>query len=467
MRKLLLAATAIIGATAGMASIANAQVTPPAVVVVPPPAPGATLPDRVAQPGTAVVHLNARFTFDAMFGSDSGNGYKNAATGITTKQQPYYFGEFGRLYPSFDGVTPYGLKYGAAMEIRQNGGGTGVNNAYANLSQSNGGTLYFRREMGYVGTDKLGTLRFGQTDGVPGLFMVGTFENVDFEGGWNGDLPSLFSSGATLAFAFPDGGPWYQTSKVLYLSPNFGGFDFGAQYELGTQSAIDTACGGVGANASNGNTTSATLTAGCATVSSESGTTADLSRRKDYVALEGRYRGVFGPIGVVVTAGWNVSGKVNDANPGVHPVAYNGFNFFDGGLVATYGGLVLGGHVDYGSKNNNTLQPKGAPDELDFSLGGSYAIGPVIAGVQFINESFQGSWNGNAATHTANTLGVEHDIGLAIGATYDWAPGSSLYVDYLWGTRHQANHDFFSGATGKFNNNTRAQGFIVGQKFQW
>jgi hypothetical protein len=52
MRKLLLAATAMIGATAGMA---NAQVVPPAVVVVPPPSPAATLPDRVPQPGTAVV----------------------------------------------------------------------------------------------------------------------------------------------------------------------------------------------------------------------------------------------------------------------------------------------------------------------------------------------------------------------------------------------------------------------------
>jgi hypothetical protein len=57
MRKLLLAATAMIGATAGMA---NAQVVPPAVVVVPPPSPAATLPDRVPQPGTAVVRLSAR-----------------------------------------------------------------------------------------------------------------------------------------------------------------------------------------------------------------------------------------------------------------------------------------------------------------------------------------------------------------------------------------------------------------------
>ena len=68
---------------------------------------------------------------------------------------------------------------------------------------------------------------------------------------------------------------------------------------------------------------------------------------------------------------------------------------------------------------------------------------------------------------TAISWNLEHDMGLSVGATYGWAPGSSLYVDYLWGTRHQAGRDFYAEALGPNNNNTRAQGLVIGEKSQW
>jgi hypothetical protein len=430
--------------------------------VVPPPSPSAPPPSQVPQPGTAVVRLNARITADFMVGNDSGDGFRTA-NGVAAKVQPYYFGEFARLYPAFDGVTPNGVKYGASIEVRQNSGGTGVNNATANLSGSNGSTLFFRRETGYVGTDRLGTFRFGQTDGVQGLYSVGTFENFDYEGGWNGDLPALFSPAAALPWVFSDSSAFYTTSKLVYLSPNFGGFDFGLDWEPSSnQTSGDTACGGVSTNV---------ITSGCATVSSISGPFAlinpDLMRRRNTTEMLGRYRGAFGPIGLVAEGGWVHSGTVSDGNPGVDPASYNGMNFFDGGAVMTYGGLAFGGHVTTGVKNNTSVLVKGGKHEMTFSVGASYAVGPFIVGASFINESFQGAWNGNAQTGAQNTLGLEHDIGVSAGASYDWAPGSTLYVDYLWGTRHQANHDFFANATGTSNNNTRAQGLVIGQNFRW
>jgi hypothetical protein len=176
---------------------------------------------------------------------------------------------------------------------------------------------------------------------------------------------------------------------------------------------------------------------------------------------------VFGPVGLVAEGGWVHSGTVSDGNSGIDPASYNGMNYFDGGAVMTYGGLAFGGHVTTGVKNSSSVLVKGGKHEMTFSAGASYAIGPFIVGADFINESFQGAWNGNAQTGAANTLGLEHDIGVSAGASYDWAPGSTLYVDYLWGTRHQANHDFFANATGKSNNNTRAQGLVIGQNFRW
>jgi hypothetical protein len=87
---------------------------------------------RSTSPAPAVVRLNARLAADFMVGQGSDDGYRNPTTGIAAKTQPYYMGEYARLYPAFDGETPNGVKYGASMEIRQNSGGTGVNNAPAN-----------------------------------------------------------------------------------------------------------------------------------------------------------------------------------------------------------------------------------------------------------------------------------------------------------------------------------------------
>src|ERR1700722_14812367 len=102
MRKLLLAVTATIGATAGLATMANAQVVPPSVVVTPPPNPmsGAFVPTTTAMPGSAVVRLNVRLVTEFMLGGGSDNGYKNAQ-GVTAKYAPYSFGEYARIYPAF------------------------------------------------------------------------------------------------------------------------------------------------------------------------------------------------------------------------------------------------------------------------------------------------------------------------------------------------------------------------------
>ncbi|HEY2134048.1 MAG TPA: hypothetical protein VGH36_13925, partial [Acetobacteraceae bacterium] len=358
----------MIGATAGLATMANAQVVPPTVVVTPPPNPSssASVPASAPMPGTAVVRLNVRLVADFMVGGGSDNAYKNPQ-GVTAKYAPYYFGEYARIYPAFDGETPNGIKYGASLEIRQNSGGIGINQAFANGNGTAGNTLFWRRETGYVGTDKLGTLRFGQTDGIQGLFLVGTFENFDYQGGWDGDLPALFIGGqsngvgTSLTWNFPDSSAFYGTSKIIYLSPNFSGFDFGVDWEPSSnQTSGDGACAGTGANA-NVNVSTNTISVGCATVTSLAGPNSliasQLATRRNMTTIGGRYRGAFGPVGVVAEGNWVHSGVVSDANPTPDPVNFKGFNYFDGGLVGTFGGLAAGGHIDIGSKNNASLAP--------------------------------------------------------------------------------------------------------------
>ena len=73
-------------------------------------------------------------------------------------------------------------------------------------------------------------LRFGQADGPFGIFDNGvtTFQGFD-DGGWNGDLPGAAIPGnAGPQFPFlSQQGAEYGSSKLVYLSPQLAGFDFG------------------------------------------------------------------------------------------------------------------------------------------------------------------------------------------------------------------------------------------------
>ena len=123
------------------------------------------------------------------------------------------------------------MQYGAAMELRQDNGeapGGGVNSSISG-SVRNRNTIYFRRDYGYVGTNQLGFLRFGQTDGPGSLYLTGTFENFN-DGAWNGDLPSIFTGGTADRVAVRRRRPDLRDPKIVYLSPQFAGFDFGASF---------------------------------------------------------------------------------------------------------------------------------------------------------------------------------------------------------------------------------------------
>ena len=93
------------------------------------------------------------------------------------------------LYPGFDGAAANGLRYGAAVELRENFyGGNNINNypTAANIASttavttygtaaspsanSSGPTVFVRRAFTYLASDQAGIVRLGQGDGVLGLF---------------------------------------------------------------------------------------------------------------------------------------------------------------------------------------------------------------------------------------------------------------------------------------------------------
>ena len=67
------------------------------------------------------------------------------------------------------------------------------------------------------------------------------------------------------------------------------------------------------------------------------------------------------------------------------------------------------------------------------------------------------------------TVGIaqRREVGVALGTTYTIAPGFDVIASYLYGTRHQGDFDFATGAVGSANNNVRTQLFSVAAYMKW
>ncbi len=404
------------------------------------------------QPGQVFIRLGGHINFyaaDFAFSGDKGTAGKTAN---------YGFSEYVHLNPSVDGVAANGLKYGAFVDIWQEkpgnaavsgqsvGGGAG-----GGISSSDRyfGTMYVRRQYTYIGSDSFGTLRLGVQDPVSSLYEAGTFENFN-DGGWNGDIGNLTGGNSQPTWPFGFVGNLYTPTKITYLSPQINGFEAGVTFEP------STAEGGYFANSNVPSSGSANLTS--------SNVPGDLARRRDMIDVHARYRGTFGPVGVAIEGGWMGSDHVNpDGITGTY-INYKGFNQALGGATVTVAGFTFGGHFMAGDFNGQWgLNPAHAPISVAYSVGGTYTTGPIIAGVQAFHYNSTGnSYQGNAS------VGQMTENGLAVGATYSLAPGLSVFLDYLYGTRKENGYDLLNSVAGSRDNNyVQSQLIGVGTQLRW
>jgi hypothetical protein len=445
MRKLLMAATAVVGAM-GLASAAHAQAAQSGYILGPDPVifgPTSSVPGPTGLPGSVQVYFRGRLHTDWMVGGDSLDHIGGNKSGNIQ------FGEYARFYAGFAGTAANGMNFGAFLEMRQN--------ASSSLGASTGtATVTWRREVGYL-KGSWGQVRFGETDSASGLFQTGNFENFD-DGGWNGDLPTVFSGGASLDWPFPENSGTYGTGKIVYLSPQFSGFDFGVDYEPNFNASGEANC------------TSAAFGAGggCPRLSSITGPVGSQFRRNTFDAT-GRYQGKLGPVAVTAMLGVMTAGHVNNAAQG----ASNPTTLQFGATIA-YGGWSIGGDVIGGNSNGTgyaALVPvgDGGAHELGYVIGTSYAWGPFIVGASWLHFQSQGAYvNTAGAAFPANhQYSMRNQSGVAVGGTYAWAPGTSAFLSFLYGQRHQIGYDFSTGLNGLSHNNTTAVGALIGNTFNW
>ncbi len=485
MRKLLLASVCTLGAL-GMAAGANAQAPAPAptqesplqgkFIGKPGATPGANNNNNsfgtarpgasaVPTPGTLVIHFNSRVVVQWLQGWTS---IANATPGFSRTSNQ--MGTWMRLYGGADGMAANGLRYGGAFEVRQNFSGASNTPSAANpASQAGAGTnlmtLYARRAFVYAGTNQLGVIRLGMGDGLISLFDQGrsTLQTYSPTAHFNGsDLQATAIGGNSApAFAFIVGsGDEYDTQKIVYLSPNFSGFDFGLQYSPAAGNSI-TGCQVTASTCSNVTT---------------SAVPADGMRFKDMVSAGARYQGNLGPVNLHAYGVYNYAGHVNNSlgaaasRAAVGAVAgstwngqFDNLNFGSVGVAATWMGVTLGANYLGGAVNGRmAARPAGGAGTNAILVGAQYAVPgvPLTIGGVYMQIDSQG-----AVAMTGRSQ--RHEYGFSFGGSYTLAPGMVLFADYLYQNRKQSGWNFATGAVGAANNQVQGQGVVFGTQMTW
>ena len=443
-------------------------------------------------PGTIVIHIGARVStgfkstwssVDQRFVTAPSATSFAAGQGINgtgqVKIAPYALDSYARLYFSADAMATNGLRYGAAIEIRQNFAGAISSNTSSNASTyASTSSIFVRRAFTYVAGDQWGILRAGNADGIIGIFDNGvtTFQFLPTNNLQNGDdYAALTPGNATVPFFFLSGaGNEYANTKLVYLSPQFGGVDFGLQYAQNTSNgyagfntfgAVGPSLTGTGIGTGNA---CAAANTGCATLSSSPGIL-DGARILNQTAIGARYQGIFGPVGVLAYAAYEFSGHVNytgattavvlgNTVPGsAYNGSYDGLNFGNGGVAITFGRFTVGGNVIGGRLNGQlALAPQHGAPEVAYMVGVKYVNGPFVIGVAAERGDYQGSVN---LTGLSQRRGQAIDVGVG----YTVAPGLIVYAEYQYDTLYQGGFNFVTSAIGSAaNNNARSQGLLVG-----
>jgi len=446
MRKFLLASAATLAMVAGATGAAHAQAAKP-------PA-----------PGTLVVHLNGLFTYQLDDVGSSVNSYGG------NKLNPITNAGFLRLYPGFDAMTESGFEYGVASEIRDaytNPGQGEQENGASNGTES----LVVRRAYAYFGTKKAGIVRIGQGDGPWGLLQDGVIENFGDGNQWNSDggIGTLVPSAAHPSWLFADTGALYTTLKVVYLSPDLAGFNFGVGFEPNSNGIKegDAAC--------------AVASTTCAALASAPGGAGN-ARRKNTLDAMLQYTGLFSGVGVKVSGGYILSSPIGNSSgaalesiisPQTHSITneteYKRLGIATIGGQVTYAGFILGANVKDGQVNNGyTFLLPGQRNAFDYMVSAEYNAGPVTVGAYYFSNQSAG-----AHLATNKVARTEQDNGVAVGANYAVTPNLGFFVTYLYGQRKQYGFDFANSAVvGASNYNaaydrTHSQAIGVGAALKW
>lgn len=414
MRKILLGTTAAIGAAA-LALPAYAQ-------------------------GAPSVRIGGYYVFQY------GNVGERGTTTPTERHGRNSFRSDAEVHVIVTGKAANGISYGATIEFEMDNNGTTTRNLFGPDEQ------YI-----FVSSPTLGQLRAGDEDGAVSLMQVQPPTNFG-TGGVNGNFDDYLigPAGNGLGTAVPvswDFAEIGDNSKIIYLSPQFFGFDVGLSYALNTGSGETTGGGTNGAGVMGGNDRSLATGAPSAT-----------ARRNEF-QLAARWRGNFGGVGVAVGAGAFLSGMQKARAASVETKTREDIKAYNLGLNVSFGGLTVGATYvwgQYGGAGNpfaalNTNDP-GRRSARIIGAGVSYRMGAFTVGANF--------WDGRKEGRPQATNPDDQKTrAFAIGGTWNMAPGLDLIAEFV-NYRHTDDPTAAQVAAGAPTKNS-GNVFIIGTRLAW
>lgn len=491
MRKILLGTTAVIGAAllAPMSAMAQDGGGGRSSVVVNPASPDGANYGRVGgpalTPGDVTVRVGGYFAGWYSHTTQSNPNTiggatpiaPNGSTGVvsassaapqagtgSTKTGKNDFHSDAEIHVYVDGKAANGLRYGAVLEMTFNGSeGTSPASGRRTFSFKTGALM---DEMyAYAALPGLGQIRFGDEDGSVGLMTTGVVTGFGTGGVYGSWQNSVIRPNRTTTSP----GDLGDNTKLIYLSPQLFGFDVGVSYALNSNTGANNGC------------VTSYAVYSCDRTYASTGATAngiqswsDLPQRRQETQAVLRYRGQFGPVGVAASVGHVGWASIRDmTTTGTMMKTLRPGNVWMTGAQASAYGFTLGAMYQWGQSNYYWgSQARGDQNMSQWTVGGTYTMGPITVGGNAFWGNYAGSngfsFNGTSGAYTRNTNGTQFPMrrsGISAGANYRLAPGLDLVAEYVRHTVREGGNNALSGAGSSVNQDKlRADVIIVGTR---
>jgi len=336
------------------------------------------------------------------------------------------FNSRGQIQVLATGRTADGLIYGADLVLNIDGNRPPADILGGRSAISNR-AVEWDEMYTFVALPSLGRLEFGDQDGaVSQLRVISAIEGFG-SGGVNGDLGSF----ATTRPVFFESGQLGldDATKIIYLSPQFFGFDFGASFAW---------------NLGDGRRNCGTLSTACQTLKS---TNENINRARNIFDFALRYRGTLGPVAFAANGGVTLGSAVDI----IGAADYKAPRVYNIGATATFAGFTVGaeylwGRINFGGMTGLLRQNQPDADGArQYFIGATYTFGPFVVGAHYYNLKTEGSQT-NPADRT--------DEGFAFGGRYTLAPGLQLVAEYVEMKARERGNNSLAGRLVDNNGNT-------------
>jgi predicted porin len=275
-----------------------------------------------------------------------------------------------------------------------------------NVAGGSGTAVDYDELYGFV-KGSWGELRFGQEDHAanlmqvrrPGTLWMGSDDAWDefvVQSGTFGSAPYIMSG-------ITDGS---DATKLIYLSPQFMGFDVGTSYAPNSGEGERTQLG-----------------------ASTTEFQRDRTSTENQISAALRYRGTFGAVGLqAAMTGYWADAAAQSANGVPLAAKPQNINAYLAGLVLRAYGFQVGGEYAWGNYNqtvgNGALNP-GLDGSNHWLVGAVYTVGAFSVGAQY----GQGTQDNGTST-TGAALSDRTQTYLGLGVSYTLAPGMTLFANY-------------------------------------